>query len=85
METNREPHYLSARVRERLTEDERTAEQGLQVVVRGDVIYLRGTVASEERRRRIEEVAAEICPDHEIRDETTLIDLHRPEGEERLP
>ncbi|ACY96167.1 MULTISPECIES: BON domain-containing protein [Thermomonospora] len=77
-----EPHYMAARIRERVAE--RAHELGIQVDVRGEVIYLRGDVASEQRRRDVEEAARAAAPDRTVRNELSVVSSGAPEGEERL-
>lgn len=51
-----------ARVREALAEDERTNTLDVDVRVSQDAIVLAGTVANEERRSELEQVALDIAP-----------------------
>jgi hypothetical protein len=51
-----------ARVREALAEDERTNTLDVDVRVSQDAIILAGTVANEERRSELEQVALDIAP-----------------------
>jgi osmotically-inducible protein OsmY len=53
------PHRLAAHIKDRLAADARTVEFGIDVDVRGDVIVLRGQVATARRRALIEAVARE--------------------------
>ncbi|RAY11491.1 BON domain-containing protein [Actinomadura craniellae] len=76
------PHYLAAHIQERLAE--RTHELGIRVDVRGEGVYLRGDVASEERRRLVEEVARTAAAGHRVHNEVTVIPVREPEGEETI-
>ena len=44
------PAYLAEHVRQAITTDGRTTEQGIDVRVVGDEVYLAGEVTSPERR-----------------------------------
>ncbi|MFC4060634.1 BON domain-containing protein [Planomonospora corallina] len=78
------PQYVAARVQQALAEDERTTELGIRVDVRGEQLFLRGQVTSEERRELIADVAGEVVPGLAIRNELTVADVREPEGEEKL-
>lgn len=78
------PQYVAARLQRALTEDPRTAEQGIRVVVRGNQAYLRGDVTSEERRRGLMRVAAEVAPDLSIHDELRIVTTAPPTDDEEL-
>jgi osmotically-inducible protein OsmY len=51
--------YLAQQIEERIACDERTAELGVRVTVRGERVYLSGTVACAERKDVVGAVAAE--------------------------
>ncbi|MEV6324027.1 BON domain-containing protein [Nocardia sp. NPDC051787] len=57
-----QPQYVVANLRRALAEDPRTAELGVQVTIRGDVVVLGGEVSSEERKQRMETVVREQLP-----------------------
>ncbi|WP_055479544.1 BON domain-containing protein [Sphaerimonospora mesophila] len=78
------PHYVAARVQRVLAEDDRTSELGIRVDVRGEHVYLRGQVPSEERRRTIETVAREATPGLRVHNEITLVEVREPGEEEHL-
>ncbi len=52
--------------------------------VRGEHVYLRGQVPSEERRRTIETVAREATPGLRVHNEITLVEVREPGEEEHL-
>ena len=79
------PHYVAGTIERALAEDPRTHELGIRADVRGDVVYLRGEVAGEERRRLVGEVVAEAAPHLTVRNEVSVADLRPPGREERLP
>ena len=55
--------YIVARVRGALAEDPRINELDIQVTVTAGKVFLMGEVASEDRRCRASEVAAEVLPE----------------------
>jgi osmotically-inducible protein OsmY len=55
------PEYLAEHIRQAITTDPRTVEQGIDVRVVGDEVYLSGTVTSAERRDGVGDVAAELA------------------------
>lgn len=57
--TDEPPQYLVQRLRRALAEDPRTAEMGVQVKVRGAVVFLTGEVATQQRCEQLGEVVAE--------------------------
>ncbi|MGK8488687.1 BON domain-containing protein [Nocardia asiatica] len=57
-----QPQYLVARLRRALAEDPRTAELGVQVTIRGDVVVLGGEVSSDQRKQQMETVVREQLP-----------------------
>lgn len=77
--TEESPHYVVQRVREALAHDPRVGELELGVDVRGDRIYVTGSVLTEERRAAIEEVVREVCPDLEVHNQVRV--AARPAGE----
>jgi hypothetical protein len=78
------PHYVAARVQRALAEDDRTNELGIRVDIRGDQLYLRGTVECEERRAHVATVAGEIAPGLKVHNEVTVMDVREPGEEESL-
>lgn len=72
--------YLEERIRHALAEDPALAELGVEVTVEGDVLVLRGTVSSKASREKCERLAAEILPEHPVRNELDVKDLQEPEG-----
>lgn len=59
------PHksYIVARVKEALAQDPRMNVLDIQVTVTAGKVFLLGEVASEERRKSAEEVAAGVLPE----------------------
>ena len=72
------PHRLAARIKDRLAEDARTVEFGIDVDVRGDVVFLRGQVATERRRALIEAVARESASGLRIANDVIVVEAPPP-------
>lgn len=83
-ETEEPKQYLIARVREALAQDPRANELDVDVTVAAGKIFLTGTVATPERKAAISEVVRELCPNHEICNETTVADVSEPSEVEEL-
>lgn len=85
MNSPEEPkHYLVQRVREALAHDERVSELELEVRIRGDKVFLKGTVPTPERREAVSEIARAVLPDHEINNETVVATMDERPDVERL-
>ena len=77
--------YLVAQVHEALVHDPRTAEAGVEVTVSDNKVFLSGTVATEERRVAVADVAASVLPaGYEVRNETSVYCLDDPTSMEAL-
>lgn len=77
-------HYLIEEIRAALATDERAAELGITVdIVDGDV-YLRGVVATQERKDAVEQVASECCPGMRVHNETEVEEIGQPTAMEQL-
>lgn len=76
------PQYLAAHIQDRLTGE--ADELGIRIDIRGDILYLRGEVASGEQRRMVEDIARKAAPGLSIRNEVHVVSVHEPEGEETL-
>ncbi|MBE1533278.1 MULTISPECIES: BON domain-containing protein [Actinomadura] len=74
--------YISAHIQERLATE--AHELGIRVDVRGDVVHLRGQVASEEQRRDVEEAARAAAEGHRICNEVSVFEVREPDREERI-
>jgi len=66
--------YLAGDLHERLAEDPRVAELGLDVMVDGRLIRVEGEVATDARRRAVADVLAEAVPGRPVRNEVTITD-----------
>ena len=78
------PQYQVARVRRALLADPRTAEQGIQVDIRGDQVVLTGEVASARRRADLDEVLREVVPEFRVLNEVRVVSAQEPDGREEL-
>ena len=69
------PEYLVGHLEDALARDPRLCEQGLHVDVPAPgVVRVTGTVTAAERKQAVRDVVAELLPDAEVRDETTVAD-----------
>ncbi|WP_308205038.1 BON domain-containing protein [Frankia tisae] len=64
--------YLAGELHDRLAEDPRVAELGLEVVVADGRILVEGEVATDVRRRAVADVLAEAAPGRPVRNEVTV-------------
>lgn len=78
------PQYVAGHLRDALAEDPRTSELGVKVIIRGEEVFLRGSVSSDARRERVIEVVHEKAPELTVHDELTVPECGEPDGEERL-
>ncbi|WP_431952020.1 BON domain-containing protein [Nocardia lijiangensis] len=78
------PQYLVARLRRALAEDPRTAELGVQVTIRGEVVVLDGEVTSAQRKQQMEEVVREQLPGVVIHNDVRVTVPAAPAGTEHL-
>ncbi|MGV9680704.1 nucleotidyltransferase family protein [Nocardia sp. NPDC003482] len=78
------PQYLVANLRRAFAEDPRTAELGVQVTIRGDVVVLDGEVACEQRRTHLEDVVHEHAPNLRVHNDVRVSTTTAPADHERL-
>jgi len=83
-QAHRPPEYEVAMIRRALAEDERTAELGIRVTVRGDAILLSGDVECEHRRTEIDAVLREIASDMRVFNDLRVTEVGEPAGREEL-
>jgi osmotically-inducible protein OsmY len=85
MNESEEPKgYLVQRIREALAHDSRVSELEIDVRIRGDKVFIKGSIPTPERREAISEIAREVLPNHDIHNETVVADLSEEPGVERL-
>ena len=82
--TQPDEQYLITAVEEALTQDPRVAELGIEVTLAGDTVVLSGTVATEERRQAVAEVARELIDGRPLRNEVSVADLSEAQTMEQL-
>lgn len=78
------PQYLVARLRRALLEDPRTAEQGVQVRIRGGTVHLSGQVASAQQCDALDAVIAEHAPGTAVRNDVRVVPAGQPADREEL-
>jgi osmotically-inducible protein OsmY len=81
---NSDYQYLVGKLQHALAIDRRVNMLDVKVVVRGSKIYLTGEVATEERRRAIVQVVAELLPGIEVRNELTVLEINQPHQPETI-
>ncbi|MCM6772114.1 BON domain-containing protein [Nocardia sp. CDC159] len=78
------PQYLVANLRRAFAEDPRTAELGVHVTIRGDVVVLDGEVSTEQRRRQLEDVVREHAPKLRVHNDVRVSNATAPTDHEHL-
>ncbi|WP_116042678.1 BON domain-containing protein [Amycolatopsis palatopharyngis] len=78
------PQYWVAHVRRVLAEDERTAELGVRVNIRGSHIHLSGEVATEARKSELDHVLGELAPRMRVHNDVRIVDAREPTRREEL-
>lgn len=68
-------HHLVAQLRQSLAADPRTSELGLEIHVAADRVVITGSVATEERRRAVSEVARISCPGRVVENQVRVVEL----------
>ena len=77
--------YLAEHLKEALTRDLPVGGLGIGVTLTGAHVVLTGEVSSPEQRDALESVARELMPNHDVRNETTVVELPEPEDSEAMP
>ncbi|SFQ31266.1 hypothetical protein SAMN05421810_10661 [Amycolatopsis arida] len=78
------PQYSVAHVRRALAEDERTAELGVRVNIRGNAVHLSGEVATEQRKAELDHVLAEVAPELRVHNDVRIVGAGEPTRREEL-
>jgi osmotically-inducible protein OsmY len=73
--------YLAERLRAELARDPLVGRLGVEIVVVGGRVVLRGEVATLERKQRMAEAVARLVPDLQVDDEVRVRALSEPERE----
>jgi BON domain len=76
--------YLVQRLRRAIEQDPRTAELGVQVKVRGAVVFLTGEVVTQQRCEQIAQVVAETAPELTVHNDVQVVPAKTPDGREEL-
>jgi osmotically-inducible protein OsmY len=75
---NLDYQYIVGKIQSALATDPRTNKQDVKVMIRSGLVYLTGQTSTDERRRTIAEVVAEIVPEMQVRNELKVIELSEP-------
>jgi len=78
------PHYQVQRAREALAHDPRVGELELEVIIRAGKVLVSGTVPTVEVQQAVGEVIAEVVPDLEVHNQTSVGYFPEAEEVERL-
>ncbi len=78
------PAYVVAHIQKAFAEEAGLGELGLQVAVRDDKIFVAGEVPTEERRDAVAKLLGKICPDYEIHNQVSLMEVSDAVRPERL-
>ncbi len=84
MRGEKAPEYRAGHIMQRIAEDPRTSEMGIQVSVHRDWLVVSGVVPTPQRREEILRIVREEAPDLRIRDEMQITGAGDPDGEETL-
>jgi BON domain len=76
--------YREERVRAALASDPRVHEPELTVDILGGTVLVRGVVPTEERRRAVELVVRDACPELALDNQTRVGEYPEPPGAERI-
>ena len=68
------PQYTAAHVRDWLADDDRVAALDIRVRIMGRKVFLTGMVPTEARRGVVTDVVAAHLPDHEVHNETAVVE-----------
>ena len=70
--------YIIGHIQEALATDPRTHKQDVHVSIVGSTIRLSGQTTTEERRRAIGDVVAELAPGRHVRNDLVVIVVEGP-------
>jgi hypothetical protein len=70
--------YLIGRIQEALARDPRTHKQDVRVAIVAGAIRLSGQTTTEERRRAVESLVCEMCPERAVYNELAIIEVAGP-------
>lgn len=72
------PEYRAARLHRALAEDDRTAELGIRVRVRGAEVWLSGSVSSARCRGHLDTVLRELDPALTVHNDVRVVEAGEP-------
>ena len=81
---NQEYQYLVGRLQEALAVDERVSALDIRINIVHGRVHLTGEVPTRERREAVLEVAREVLPELDMRNEITVLELGDPVREEAV-
>lgn len=84
MEPVDRPEYVATRLKQLLAEDPETSEQGIDVVLVSDQLFLRGVVATPERRDAVAAFVSRHAPGVKVHNELVTCDWPEPSEAESL-
>lgn len=76
--------YLAEHVRDALTHDPRSVGLEFDVTQEGELVRVRGTVSTAERRAAAQEVLDELFADRAVRNELTVQEFREPTRAEHI-
>lgn len=76
--------YLAGHICDAIAQHPELGELSIDVTITGNRIFLSGPVETEHRRELIADVAGDVAPDHEIVNETWVVEMQEPKGAEEL-
>ena len=79
-----EYQYLVARLQEAFARDERLSSLDIKVVLTGNRIHLMGDVPTETRRVAADEIARQVVPGVQVRNELRVLALDEAQGPEDI-
>lgn len=79
-----EYQYLVARLQEAFARDERLSSLDIKVVLTGNRIHLMGDVPTETRRAAADEIAHQVAPGVQVRNELRVLALDEAQAPEDI-
>lgn len=72
------PEYLAARLSRAIAEDNRTGELGIQITIRGEHVYLNGSVSSHHYKTELDRVLHEHEPLLTVHNDVSVVEADEP-------
>ena len=76
--------YTAERIRERLRHDPRVMELAVEVKLVGNKVFIDGPISTDQQRAAVDEIVAEMLPEYEVHNQTTVGPMGEAEEAERL-